>query len=340
VQLFDVSGTRLPDLGNPLLFESDGVTVLAREVRTGYAGWIVPVRAGTDAAVGRLSARVAGQAVAVACDIVMVPPPPPLQVEPGSLLVAAFGDPSLDEPATFRFVPRAADGNAVGSGVSFHFEIVGAEVEPILVHGASTYVGLGRYEIAVTPRLAGPVVVSAIGSDARTLASRTFFIPDPNGADSELVESGPEAIESGPEAVEPVEPSEPAPEPPEVAEDMSEDSETIDESDIGSGDASDVADVVGADAASDGTNDSADARTDPTSEVAADGDDLGESPDLSEPMPEPAAEPSETGDLSEAIASEPHPRGDEGCGSDPLLTPSLGLATALMLALRRRRELS
>lgn len=337
VQLFDAHGARLPDLGNPLLFDTDGVTVLTREIQSGYGGWTVPVRAGSVAKVGRLSARVAGQAVAVSCPIVLMPPRPLAPVAPGSPLVPVFGAPRLDEAATLRFVPRGEDGLALGSGVPFHFEIAGAEVEPITIDGASTYVGLGRYELDVTPRLAGPLVVSAIGDDARLLAARTWHIGTPAAeaeeADPEVSEAGPELVElaeSGPEAVE-VET--------EVIEIEVVDTGTADLGEVVDSDMSAAAEAE--DTASDASSEVADTHVDDSVVGSDDIADAGDPtpdpdsgvPDATEPETEPAA------DTSPDDAVDPSPRSprDDGCASDPALSP-LGLAAALLLALRRRHK--
>lgn len=337
VQLFDAQGTRLSDLGQSLLFDGAGVAVLVDQVTPGYGGWTVPVRAGTEAGIARLSARLAGQMNAVQCNLELVAAPVVAPVAQ-ALLTSVMSDPRLDSPALFRFVPQGADGRALGSGVSFRFVIEGAEADPIIVDGAASYVGLGRYEVRATPRLLGTLEVSAIGGDDVVLARRSFVVRDPNAE----VEPGPELVEeveADPEPVDdaPVEleldTTEPAPEVVDTAEvpdgtdgfDVSDTSDGPDGPDVSDGpDAPDAADPL----------DAADTSTDGSQplDTAVGGDAI---PDVSTPE---TAEP-DSGTTSEAdtIADpDPRPRRDEGCVGAPLPLGLGMLATALFLAARAR----
>ncbi len=202
VQLYDASGTRLPDLGVGPVFEAEGVSVATSEVVTGYGGWLVPVQAGTVPGEATLRVRLPGQAVPVSCSFPLWPALTVPRVVAGSPLETVFGPPEVDVPATFRFTPRDGDGLAIGSGVDFDFVIDGVDgvdgvdAEPRIVDGRAGYRGLGRYVVEVTPTRAGPLVVSAVARDGTVLASLAYEL---GGA---AVEAGPEVDEASVEVVE------------------------------------------------------------------------------------------------------------------------------------------
>ena len=333
VQLFDAQGTRLPDLGQTLLAEGDGVTVLPGDVRPGYGGWAVAVRAGNVARLARMSARVAGQTTAVSCDIPLVAPGPSPPIAPSSPLVPVFGEPRLDVPATLRFVPQGPDGRAVGSGAAFHFEVLGADVDPIIVLGAATYVGLGRYELIFTPRLLSTIVVSAIAPDARVLATRSFVIADPNAE-----EAGPEAVEAGPELVEAVELDDDiqpeAEAEPDTFFDAADTTAESTDAEPAAGDA-DPADEATDEVVLPDVSDASAAEPEDTAVGLEDAARLDITPDAAPDAAEPSGTEVAHADAA-ADPSKPASRDASGCGNDPSATPTLVLATASLLAFRRR----
>jgi len=328
VQLFDARGTRLPDLGQPLLFDTDGVSVIARATTPGYGGWMVPVSAGREAKVGHFSARLAGQAVAVECAIELVAPPVEASVV-GALLTSERGDPRVDAPALFRFVPQGDDGRALGSGVAFHFAIEGAEVDPLTIDGAASYVGLGRYEVSTIPRLIGPLTVSAVAPDGRVLARRAYDVPDPS---IEIPEPGPELVEAVESDPEPVDEA-----PAEVVDVLDTSEETFDAAVETVSEVMDTIDV------SDGPD---------NAEPVADNFEVVDAVETSEQVETVAPVDTSVGggsdtqvDATPEVAdstipevSDPDPRRprDEGCGTGASGSLLGLLATALFLALRGR----
>lgn len=202
--LYDAQGARLPDFGLTPLFDPSGLSVPGGVIAA-HGGWLVPVRAGAEVMVGALAARVSGMGSAVTCAVALARPPVLGSAVEGAPLVLLPEAPRLDEPLVIRYVPLGADGRGLGSGVGFRFEVAGAEIEPIVVRSAKTYVGFGRYDLTLTPRLGGPLEIQVIADDGRVLAVKVV-----------AVEGVP--VEPGPEPVEVVEASEPVAEPVESVE--------------------------------------------------------------------------------------------------------------------------
>lgn len=307
IRFAGADGDAIPTATLSPLFDTEGIEVVEDEVEVDFSGWFVPVRAGTEAMMGSLSVRLAGQAEAVRCSFPLVAPRPLRRVMSGSPL-----DPTaeavLDEPTVLRFVPQGEDGRAVGSGVAFRFVVDGAEADPITAEGASAYVGLGRYEITVTPRLEGPFIARAIDDEGRVLAERSIFVVDPD-AEPQPEEDSPEEVEAPPEAVEAVEPlAEEEVEPAEVEEDGPEPSEPEPEPE------------------------EVDEPSEPTSEPI-DGPPEPEIREVAEPVPGDAEPP-----VAEPAEPAP-PEGDDGCaGGGP--GSIWGIAALLILDRRRRLGLN
>lgn len=324
IQLFDAEGVRMRTYGVRPVVEAQGVTVLRMALVESAGGWLVPVRAGEVAGVGTISLRLPGQIDPITCTVPLVERASPRRALSGGLLVTSPGDPHLDQAVVIRFVPHGPDGRGLGSDVRFRLVVEGAETEPITAESADLYNGLARYDLIVTPRLEGPLVVRAIAEDERVVAERTFAVFRDDGG-----EPGPEATaEPTPEEVDESEPTEEA-ELIEIAEPPVEEVELDD----GPGEELGAAEPEPVEPMPEPFEPEP-VEPEPTE---AESVELEPGPEAEEPEPEP--EPAAESHAADALeTSEPDPRApaDDGCRAAP--NPLWAALLALLVVLARRHR--
>ncbi|PKN57884.1 MAG: hypothetical protein CVU56_08635 [Deltaproteobacteria bacterium HGW-Deltaproteobacteria-14] len=198
--LRDAYGTTVPEADLSVTWHATGVTV--RDVAaTSFASYRVTAIAGWSPGAGTVTLDVGGAPGVVVCRVDLVDRALPAPSSATSTIVAAAGEPlAVGVPAVLRVLPRTSAERAVGSGLDLAVAASQGTLE-----AEARYVGLGRYEIELTPATPGTVTVTVSHDEPPLYVVGSWLVAGPGGEDAaaaDVVEPDAAPVDSAAETVD------------------------------------------------------------------------------------------------------------------------------------------